>query len=152
MDKQCLEQVKALVLHVICWILATNSSKVLFTSVKQAVAGPYVIFLDRLQNALERTMKCSNCGGPNHIQRDCFINLVPAAGGGSMARESADPYSLLPHGLAICWEPGRRVCSRALRQQLWSRLSRPLPGQLAQTSHHRRCGSGFGYYLVSAAD
>lgn len=57
MDRECLEQVKTLVLHAIHRIPYTNSSNASFTSIKQEAAEPYIKFLDHLQNTLERQVE-----------------------------------------------------------------------------------------------
>ena len=57
MDRQCLEQVNTSVLRAICQIPDTNSSNASFTSVKRGAAEPYIKFLDRLQNKLERQVQ-----------------------------------------------------------------------------------------------
>lgn len=62
MDRECLEQVKTLVLHAIHRIPYTNSSNVSFTSIKQGAAQPFIRFLDHLRNTLETSGK-SNCLG-----------------------------------------------------------------------------------------
>jgi len=57
MGRQCLEQVKTLVLCAVCWIPDTNLSNASFASIKQGAAEPYIKFLDRLQNKLERQVQ-----------------------------------------------------------------------------------------------
>ena len=57
MDRECLEQVKTLVLCAVCWIPDTNLSNASFASIKQGAAEPYIKFLDRLQNKLERQVQ-----------------------------------------------------------------------------------------------
>ena len=82
MDRECLEQVKTLVLHAIHRIPYTNSSNASFTSVKRGAAEPYIKFLDRLPNTLERQ-------GGNQAARDALLKQL------AVEIASADPQKVL---------------------------------------------------------
>lgn len=69
MNRQCLEQVKTLVLHAIRRIPDTNSSNASFTSIKQEAAEPYIKFLDHLQNTQERQVE-------NQAGRDALLKQL----------------------------------------------------------------------------
>ena len=57
LDRQCLEQVKTLVLRAVRRVPDINSPDASFTSIRQEATEPYIKFLDRLQNSLERQVE-----------------------------------------------------------------------------------------------
>ncbi|PKU44836.1 endogenous retrovirus group k member 5 gag poly [Limosa lapponica baueri] len=54
MDRQCFEQVKEIVLRAIRWVPDTGTPEASFSAITQAPGEPYIKFLDRLQNRVER--------------------------------------------------------------------------------------------------